>query len=156
MKNTFLFSIVLAIAFAASGCCSMCKQGSMGGKCPVCGMTKMESSKPMAEINTAALKALIDSNVPLTLVDARTGKYDDGRRIMNALNLSPEATDDEITRMMQSKDATIVSYCANLKCPASRMLAAKLMSLGYKHVLEYPQGIEGWVAEGNPVTQVTK
>jgi len=110
----------------------------------------------MAEINTSALKTLIDSGVQVTLVDARTGKFDDGRRIANALNISPEAKDDDIQRALQSKDAMIVSYCANLKCPASRLLAAKLVTLGYKHVLEYPQGIEGWVGEGNPVTQVSK
>lgn len=110
----------------------------------------------MAEINTLGLKSLIDSGVKLTLVDARVGKYDDGRRIPNAINLGPEAKDSEVQSALTSKDALIVSYCANLKCPASRLLAARLAALGYKHVLEYPQGIEGWVSEGNPVTQAAK
>lgn len=110
----------------------------------------------MAEINTSALKALIDASAPLTLVDARTGKYDDGRRISNALNLSPEAKDDEIQRVLKSKDALIVPCCVNPKCPASRQLAARLTALGYTRVLEYPQGIEGWVGEGNAVTQAPK
>lgn len=173
MKKTFMFSIVLATAIAMAGCSSMCKQrGSDGGKCPACGMMAKKScpqcgmSKgqckcpppaiPMAEINTSALKSLINSGVKLTLVDARVGKYDDGRRIPDAINLSPEAKDNEIQNALTSKDALIVSYCANLKCPASRLLAARLTALGYKHVLEYPQGIEEWVSEGNPVTQVAK
>ncbi len=58
--------------------------------------------------------------------------------------------------MLPSKDALIVSYCVNPQCPASRMLAAKLIKLGYTRVLEYPQGIDGWVREGNPVMQVVK
>ena len=125
--------------------------------CPHCGMEKGKckcgaKAAPMAEINTSALKALIDSGVTLTLVDARVGKYDDGRRIPKALNLGPEAKDSEIQSALPSKDTLIVSYCANLKCPASRLLAARLAELGYKRVLEYPQGIEGWVSEGNPVT----
>ena len=129
--------------------------------CPQCSMARgqckcKKTGTTMAEINTSALKTLIDSGVQLTLVDARTGKFDDGRRISNALNISPEAKGDDIQRALQSKDAMIVSYCANLKCPASRLLAAKLVTLGYKHVLEYPQGIEGWVGEGNPVTQISK
>ena len=99
---------------------------------------------------------MIDSNVALTLVDARTGKYDDGRRIPNALNLGPAATDTEIRSVLKSKDALIVSYCANLQCPASRQLAVKLVALGYTRVLEYPQGIEGWVSEGNPVAKAAK
>ena len=129
--------------------------------CPHCGMQKghckcTATATPMAEINTSALKALIDSGVALTLVDARVGKYDDGRRIPKALNLGPEAKDSEIESALPSKDALIVSYCANLKCPASRLLAARLTALGYKRVLEYPQGIEDWVSEGNPITPGSK
>ena len=110
----------------------------------------------MAEINTSALKSLIDSGVNLTLVDARTGKNDDGRRIATALNLSPDAKESDIESVLTSKDALIVTYCASLKCPASRKLAARLIALGYKRILEYPQGIEGWVGEGNPVTPASK
>ncbi|OGV69776.1 MAG: hypothetical protein A2283_14565 [Lentisphaerae bacterium RIFOXYA12_FULL_48_11] len=110
----------------------------------------------MAEINTTALKTLIDSGVQLTLIDARTGKYDDGRRISNALNLGPDAKTEEIESALRSKDAIIVTYCVNLKCPASKLLTARLTSLGYKHILKYPQGIEGWVSKGNPVTQGSK
>jgi len=110
----------------------------------------------MAEINTPALKALISSGVKLTLVDARVGKYDDGRRIPNAINVGPEATVNEIEIVLPSKEALIVTYCVNLKCPASRILAARLTALGYKWVLEYPEGIEGWVAQGNLVTQNPK
>ena len=173
MKKVLMYGMVFAAMIAAAGCSSMCKStGSGEGECPMCGMTgKMKCPQcampmgqckckvvtgPMAEINTSALKSLIDSGVVLTFVDARVGKYDDGRRIKNALNIGPEAKDEEIMSMLKSKDAIIVSYCADLKCPASRLLAAKLIKMGYKHVLEYPQGIKGWVSEGNPVTQVSK
>jgi len=110
----------------------------------------------LAEINTPALKTILASGVPVTLVDARTGKFDDGRRIPGALNLSPDATEPEIQSLLKDKNALIVSYCANLKCPASAKLAARLQMLGYKHILEYPHGIEGWVADGNPVTPGAK
>jgi rhodanese-related sulfurtransferase len=172
MKKTVMFSLVLAAAIALSGCCSPCKHSRSDGKCsacaekagkscPHCGMQKEQCKCPAkdssaATVNTAALKALIRSGTPLTLVDARVGKYDDGRRIPNALNLSPEAQASEIQRVLPSKEALIVTYCGNLKCPASSMLAARLNSLGYKHVLKYPQGIEGWVKEGNAVTQIAK
>ncbi len=150
MKKVLMLSVVLAVAIMVVGCQSMCP---WRGGCQSCGMAK---DQPVAKINTAALKSLIDAGVPLTLVDARVGKYDDGRRISSALNLSPEAKDEEMQGLLKSKDALIVSYCANLKCPASKMLAARLRALGYKHVVEYPQGVEGWVAEGNPVAQATK
>ncbi len=111
---------------------------------------------PVAEINTSALKALIDSGVNLTLVDARVGKYDDGRRIPKSINLGPEAKESEIEIALPSKDAMIVAYCVNPNCPASRMLVARLTALGYKHVMEYPQGIEGCVKDGNSVMSVSK
>lgn len=168
-----MVSVVLAVALAVSGCCSMCKSHRSGKtKCQACGMSmKMNcahcgmakeqckcqaKTKPMAVINTSALKSLIDSGVKMTLIDARTGKYDDGRRIANAINLGPDAKDEEIRNMLKSRDDLIVSYCVDLKCPAGGMLAARLRTLGYRHVLEYPQGIEGWVSEGNPVTQAAK
>jgi rhodanese-related sulfurtransferase len=102
-------------------------------------------------IGTAALKTMMDAGVPMTFVDSRTGKYDDGRRIPGALSLSPVATEQEIQNVLKSKDALIVSYCANLKCHASLMLAVRLQGLGYKHILEYPYGIEGWFEAGFPV-----
>ena len=172
MKNIVVGSVILAAAIAAGGCHTMREGSDRGGqcksccaadstKCQKCGMHKghckcMAKAAPMAEINTSALKALVNSGVPLTLVDARTGKYDDGRRIGKAITLSPEAKDDAIASALPSKDALIVTYCVNTKCPASVILAKKLTGMGYTRVLEYPQGIEGWVAEGNPVTQPAK
>jgi rhodanese-related sulfurtransferase len=56
-----------------------------------------------------------------------------------------------VAEILPDKSELVVTYCANLKCPASRMLAAHLRKLGYKNVLEYPQGIDGWVASGYKV-----
>jgi rhodanese-related sulfurtransferase len=164
-----MLGVILAGAMAMTGCQSMDQhRGRDGGKCKTCGMKAMKTcpqcgmrkghckcppASPLAEINTSALKALIASGVKLTLVDARVGKYDDGRRIPNAINLGPEATVSEIESVLPSKEALIVTYCASLKCPAGRILATRLSALGYKLVMEYPEGIEGWVAQGNLVTQ---
>jgi len=53
---------------------------------------------------------------------------------------------------LPGKDALIVTYCSNLKCPASSRLARRLRELGYTSVLEYPYGIEGWTKAGHEVT----
>jgi rhodanese-related sulfurtransferase len=173
MNTKSALSIVMAAGLAAAGCHSMRGHDRPGGgKCTHCGTTSEKActhcgmpkghcrcrakATPMAEINASALRTLIDSGVALTLVDARTGKYDDGRRIAKAINLSPEAKDADIESALPSKDALIVTYCANVKCQASRMLAARLMALGYKRILEYPQGIEGWLGDGDPATPVLK
>ncbi len=101
-----------------------------------------------ATIETSALAALVKSGIPLVLLDARTGKYDDGRRLPGAKQLGPKATAEEAAALIKAKDSLVVTYCANPKCPASGHLAARLKELGYTNVLEYPQGIEGWVKAG--------
>ena len=110
----------------------------------------------MPMVNTMVLKTMMAAGAPVTILDARSGKYDDGRRIPGAIGLGADSKDEDILNTVKSKDALIVTYCANLKCPASKALAEKLRTLGYKHVLEYPFGIEGWVEGGNAVSTVAK
>lgn len=106
-----------------------------------------------ATINTDALAALIRANTTMTILDARSGKYDDGRRIPGAKSLAASADDATLAATAGAKDGLVVTYCANLKCPASKALATKLRSLGYTNVLEYPDGIEGWAAAGKTVAK---
>jgi len=143
--------VLIAVALLLTGCCAI-------GKCrkrPACaasaGKTAVNPESKDAEIDTLALQTLITSGVPLTILDARTGKYDDGRRIPGAKGLGAQSTSEEVEAVVKSKDALIVAYCSNLKCPASRMLAKRLKELGYKNVLEYPKGIAGWTEAGNGV-----
>ncbi len=102
-----------------------------------------------AEVNTEALEILVRLKVPMLIFDARTGKYDDGRRIPGARQLSPEATDRQVAGVVESTESLIVVYCINVECPLSRMLYLRLKKFGYKNVIEYPYGIEGWVKAGN-------
>jgi len=110
-----------------------------------------EPVKEPAKVNTSGLKTLLDSGVPLIVLDARSGQYDDGKRIPGALSLNAESKPEEIAKALPNKEALIITYCANLKCPASNMLYKHLKSLGYSNLLEYPEGIQGWVEAGNPV-----
>ncbi len=110
-----------------------------------------ESGDAPATVNTLGLKTLISSGVPLTILDARSGKYDDGRRIPGAQSLNAESKAEEIAKVLPNKESLVITYCANLKCPASHKLYTHLKSLGYTNLIEYPEGIDGWVAAGNPV-----
>ncbi|MBN1669447.1 MAG: rhodanese-like domain-containing protein [Kiritimatiellae bacterium] len=107
-------------------------------------------------LDTETLATLIAARVPMVILDARTGKYDDGRRIPGAGSLSASATAEEAERAIGSKDALVVTYCSNLKCPASEALFNRLRQLGYKNVVEYSFGIEGWAAAGHEVRQAKK
>jgi len=82
---------------------------------------------------------------------------DDGRRIPGAKSLSSDATAEEVAKIAgKDKNALIVTYCANLKCPASRKLVRYLKKLKYTNVIEYQEGIEGWASAGHKVDKVTK
>jgi len=103
-------------------------------------------------IDTEGLKALIASGEAVVIVDARSGKYDDGRRIPGVVSLSADARDETIAQVLPDKNAKVVAYCSNEKCPASANLAKRLVKLGYTNVHKYPHGIAGWTAAGHPVT----
>ena len=98
--------------------------------------------------------AQLDGHV--VALDARTGAFDDGRRVPGARMLAPTAKDAEVTALLPDKKALVVTYCTGLKCPASHMLGEKLRAMGYVNVLEYHEGIDGWAAAGNAVEQVPK
>ena len=113
-------------------------------------------AEPDATISTKGLAALLRARLPIVVLDARTGKFDDGRRVPGAKSLSAAATVKQAAALIKNKDTVVVTYCSNLKCPASSYLAKRLHTLGYKNVVEYPNGIEGWAAAGNKVVKVSK
>jgi len=150
-KISFLLAAVIAPTYFAQECAlkdakgkSVCAVGQ-ACKAPVT-VAAVE-----ATITTDALGALIRSGVKMTILDARTGKYDDGRRIPGGTSLAASADDTTIAATAGAKSGLVVTYCSNLKCPASKALAARLRKLGYTNVLEYPDGIAGWARAGKTV-----
>ncbi|MBU1108822.1 MAG: rhodanese-like domain-containing protein [Candidatus Riflebacteria bacterium] len=116
--------------------------------------SKEEARSETGVLDTVGLKTLIDSGVPMIVLDARSGEYDDGKRIPGALSLNSESKPEEIAKVLPNKEALVVTYCANLQCPASSALNKHLKSLGYSNLREYPEGIQGWIEAGNPVKSV--
>ncbi|MFA7159697.1 MAG: rhodanese-like domain-containing protein [Kiritimatiellia bacterium] len=131
-----------AFAYANCGFCGIGKKDKEAGKVNE------------ATVNTSGLAALIAAKVPMVIIDARSGKYDDGKRIPGAKSLNAGSTDEEIKALLPDKSALIITYCANLECPASHQLAEKLMKAGYVNLIEYPEGIEGWQKAGHKVEKV--
>ena len=131
-------------ASCPGGVCAVEKKCDMKEKC--CPVAAKE-----AVVNTEGLATLIQSKVPLKLFDARSGKYDDGQRIPGAQQLSADADEAVIATAIPDKSALVVTYCAGVKCPASKALSDRLKKLGYTNVIEYPQGISGWLEAGKAV-----
>jgi rhodanese-related sulfurtransferase len=150
--TTVYLGILLAGALAVqeAEACACC--GCAAKKAAAAGTALEKAAKP-ATVDTAGLKALLESDKEFVLLDARSGKWDDGRRIAHAKLLPAGSSKRDIAKALPDKNAQIVTYCSNTKCPASGKLAHALAKLGYKNVTEYPQGIEGWVEAGNGVKQ---
>lgn len=102
-------------------------------------------------IHADELKSWLDQKKPLCVLDARSQPYFDGRLLPNAKWLSCETGESDITSLNIPKDVDVVVYCANVHCPASRILSEKLLSMGYTHVYEYPEGIDDWSNRGYPI-----
>ena len=119
---------------------------------PVTNETQLEESHSHREIHTEALTRLVRAANPLVMiVDARDIKTDDGKRITSAKAIPFDATTGNITANLPDKQAMIIIYCSNARCPKSGLLADRLVRMGYKNVWNYPGGIEEWEKSGHKV-----
>ena len=143
-QAVLITAMILAGAYVYANC-GFCGIGAHSKK------DKEGCKMQEAKINTAALATLIGTKTQLVILDARSGKYDDGKRIPGAKSLNAGSSDEEIKAMLPDKSALIVTYCANLECPASHQLAEKLAKMGYMNLIEYPEGIAGWQKAGHEV-----
>jgi rhodanese-related sulfurtransferase len=122
------------------------------GKCPLPGKrSDCRKFKCGPYVNTTVLENMIESNAPMVLLDARSGKWDDKSRIPGARSLNDKSTKEEVAKIIETKETLVVTYCSNLKCGASNKLYIHLKKLGYKNVLEYPFGIQEWLEVGNDI-----
>ena len=155
MMVSCLSSFSYAGWFSKKGDCKKCERSQKESceKTADCDQNMKECRMTSGEavVSTKALKILLDSKTELVLLDARSGKYDDGKRIPGAKSLNAGSASEEIEKVIPSKESLVITYCGSLKCPASSKLHEHLSELGYKHVIEYPQGIKGWVEAGNSV-----
>ena len=104
----------------------------------------------MTELITRAdLESLVATG-DVVLVDALPASYYNQLHLPAALNLVESNVDNEAPRLLPDKSAAIVTYCSNEACGNSQAVANRLEGLGYTAVRKYREGIQDWVAAGNP------
>ncbi len=130
-------------------CCEICEANKAK-----CGAGAKKCDSELTIINTKTLATLIKAKTDMVILDARSGKYDDGKRIPGAKSLAPNASEKEAKNVIGNKDTLIVAYCSNPKCPASAKLAKNLMKMGYTNILKYKAGIAAWIKAGHKVNKV--
>lgn len=114
------------------------------------GKSKSESHSGYKKIHSSELKSWIDSGKQFQLIDARPKKFEKGDVIVGAKFLPYDSDERIIAKMLPSKEAVIVVYCASIECPASGTLAKKLVAMGYSNVYKYPEGINEWIDKEYP------
>lgn len=107
--------------------------------------TDKQESQVKAELNAEALKALMDADVPMVLLDAR-GKSP--QWIAGAVPVAHDAEDEAVRKAAGEPDQLVVTYCGGPECPLSLMLANRLAELGYHNVIRFTGGVEAWTEAG--------
>lgn len=102
------------------------------------------------EIHIEQLKEWYDRGQEMVVLDARSKEYFDGQLLPHAVSIPHHTPITQLKRVLPSRDSVIIVYCSNKECPASKMLAKKLVSEGYTNVYKYPAGMQEWLEKGYP------
>lgn len=102
-----------------------------------------------ASITRTELEELIAEG-GVIVIDALPASYYDQVHLPGALNLIETDVERLAPTLLPDRNATIVTYCSNEACGNSQAVATHLERLGYTAVRKYREGIQGWVAAGNP------
>lgn len=101
------------------------------------------------DIQIEEVGRLVHSADPMiVIVDARPPQEDDGRRIPSAKIIPYDASINNLTANLPDKQALIITYCENARCESSRLMAERLVRMGYQQVKRFAGGLEEWEAHG--------
>ncbi|RJP29583.1 MAG: rhodanese-like domain-containing protein [Candidatus Omnitrophota bacterium] len=102
------------------------------------------------KITRDELKGMIESGVRFKLVDVLVKEHFDDEHIKGAISLPLNELEQKASKLLK-RDDLIVVYCASFECQASTKAAEKLMSMGYKNVLDYKGGLKDYKEGGMPL-----
>jgi len=111
--------------------------------------------RTFGQINTIGLKLLLDKQVPLVLVDARSPQAYGRGHLSGAINLPHGVTDQTIAEALPDQTALLVVYCSSSACPLASKLLEHLKALHYHNLIHFPYGVQSWKAAGFPLQSAT-
>ncbi|MCM8750067.1 rhodanese-like domain-containing protein [Thermomicrobiaceae bacterium CFH 74404] len=118
----------------------------------------------MSELSSIIRAAFGRGQVPEISVDEVAGRLGQGDlyvfdvnprerwargHVPGALNLDP--ADFTIADLPEDRTATLVFYCSDPRCGASRFAARRAQQMGYASVFVMRAGIRGWQEASKPV-----
>lgn len=102
-------------------------------------------------IATEELKALLDKNEAITMVDARSSEEYQEVHIKGAISIPVKEWDKHAHLLPADRSAKIIFYCNGIKCGKSKKAAQKALSMGYEKVVVYAEGMPVWEEKGMPI-----
>src|SRR5258706_1091071 len=110
---------------------------------------------PLTFITTADLQTKTATAPPVhwafTVVDARTRVEFEENHIAGAISCPATQTAALLPRPVKDKSRQLIFYCNGPKCTKSQKAARVAISLGYRRVLEYNEGLPAWGKANLPV-----
>lgn len=112
---------------------------------PICVQSEEAVKEALyGHIDAKGLKAMIDSQTPFILLDARGRNWHDIGIIVGAKLASNEYSPEEIEQIIPYHDSLVVVYCFTSTCPFGNRLIDKLLEYGYTNIVKYPGGLYEW------------
>lgn len=108
----------------------------------------------MPTITLPTMQTLLESGVPLSLLDAREHFAGFPEKLPQAIGMRPSITADEAARLLPDKQRMIIVYGAHPEDPSGKELARALRSFGYATVIEFRDGLTAWKKAGLPLETI--
>lgn len=105
----------------------------------------------LVEIDRETLRQKLERGDELVLVDALSPVEFAASHLPGAINISPDRVDALAGRRIPDLDTEVVVYCLNPSCDSSVEVAERLVELGYRNVLHFSGGKQGWREAGLPL-----
>ena len=109
----------------------------------------------MKTIDTSELKALLEKNDDVLLVNTLAADSFEQTRIPQAVNI-PLAESDFVKRVEKQaggKDKPVVVYCASQQCTSSEKAAEKLQNAGFTQIIDFAGGFKAWQGESTEAAE---
>jgi rhodanese-related sulfurtransferase len=110
---------------------------------------------PLSFITTEELSARIRasnaSRPSFAVVDARSRVEYEEAHIPGAISIPASKIAAVLPKRIKDRSHGLIFYCNGPKCTKSQKAARAAISLGYRNVLEYNEGMPGWGKAGLPI-----
>ncbi len=102
-------------------------------------------------ITLQELRAKLDAGEEPVLVEALGPQYYEAEHLPGAINVPHTEVDALAPGLLPDRNAQIVVYCSDGRCPNSGIASARLTALGYTDVRVYHEGKAEWRDAGLPL-----